>query len=51
MNMPDVSFTYDTAYWMVLVVQGSSATSWEYNAAYEIVALSMPQGGLEYELR
>ena len=30
-------------------MQGSNTTSWEYNEAYELVALSMPQGGLEYE--
>jgi YD repeat-containing protein len=49
LNMPDVSFSYDDADRLVSMVQGSNTTSWEYNAAYELVALSMPQGGLEYE--
>jgi RHS repeat-associated protein len=27
----------------------NNMTSWEYNEAYELIALSTPQGGLEYE--
>ncbi len=45
----DTSISYDDADRLVSMVQGNSATSWEYNAAYELIELSMPQGGLEYE--
>jgi RHS repeat-associated protein len=49
LNMPDVSFTYDIADRLVSMTQGNNTTSWDYNEAYELIALSTPQGGLEYE--
>ncbi len=45
----DTSISYDDADRVRGVTDLSGTTSWTYNAAYELVALSMPQGGLEYE--